>query len=146
MIPILSVEELGSRIPPDSLPFSSDGETLAEARIDLALREATGIIVTHLPWLLDEETGEVTLPLPAQFADTLYGICVDLALYRLHDTVSSSEDEREHYKSNLKLLETIDREHQGGLAGPDYQDASIVEPSEEENIPDTRYWKKGELI
>jgi hypothetical protein len=43
----------------------------------------------------------------------------------------------------MKLLDKIDREYQGGLSGPDFQEAGIVEPSEEEGIDDRRYFKKG---
>ena len=146
MTPLLSVEELEARLPPNTLPLSDDGVTLAEERVTLALNEATGVIVTHLPWLLDEDTKDVTTALPVQFAETLYGICADLALYRLGDAITSSEDSRKHYESNLKLLEKIDKEYQGGLSGPDYQEASIVEPNEDEGISDDRYFKKGELL
>jgi len=44
----------------------------------------------------------------------------------------------------MKLLDKIDREYQGGLSGPDFQEASVVVPSTEEGIEDSRYWKKGE--
>jgi phage gp36-like protein len=146
MTPLLSVEELAARFPPNTLPLGADGETLDSDRIGLAICEATGVIVTYLPWLLDSTTSDIALPLPAQFADTLLGICADLALYRLTDSVSSSEDSRAHYTSNLKLLDTIGREHQGGLVGPDYQEASIVEPDESAGIPDGRFWKKGGVL
>ncbi len=146
MTPLLSVEELAARLPANVLPLADDGESLDSARITLALREATGVIVTYLPWLLDEATGEVALPLPAQFGDTLLGICADIALFRLTDSVTSSEDSRAHHSSNLKLLETIGREHQGGLSGPDLQEASIVAPDEEAGIPDERFWKKGAVL
>lgn len=144
MTPLLSVEALTARLPPNTLPVNPEGE-LESGRILLALQEATGVIVTHLPWLLDD-AGEVALPLPAQFADALLGVCADLALYRLNDAVSSSEDAREHYKTNIRLLETIARERQGGLLGPEYQAAEIVEPSEEGGIIDRRFWKKGEMF
>lgn len=144
MTPLLSVEALAARLPPNTLPVNAEG-VMESGRILLALQEATGVIVTHLPWLLDS-TGEMALPLPAQFADALAGVCADLALYRLNDAVSSSEDAREHYKTNIRLLETIAREHQGGLLGPEYQSAEIVEPSEEEGILDYRFFKKGEMF
>lgn len=144
MTPLLSVEALAARLPPNTLPVDTE-RALESGRILLALQEATGVIVTHLPWLLDD-SGEVALPLPAQFADALFGVCADLALFRLNDAVSSSEDAREHYKTNIRLLETIARERQGGLLGPEYQAAEIVEPSEEEGIIDRRFWKKGEMF
>lgn len=144
MKPLMSVAELAARLPPDTLPLGADGN-LDESRINLALQEATGIIVSHLPWLLDE-TGEIALPVSPRFYDTLCGICTDTALYRLTDRVSSHEDDRDRYAQNIKLLGKIDVEYQGGLSGPDYQEASVVIPSEENGIPDVRYWKKGEVM
>jgi phage gp36-like protein len=144
MTPILDAEGLKARLPADTLPLNSSGE-LDSSRILLALQEATGVIVAHLPWLLGSD-GEVSLPLPAQFAEALYGICADLALYRLSDAVSSSEDGRKRYDANLALLKTIASERQGGLLGPEYQAAEIVEPSEDEGIEDSRFFKKGEMI
>ncbi|MDR1862645.1 MAG: DUF1320 domain-containing protein [Treponema sp.] len=140
MTPLMSVEELEARLPANSLPLNGDGE-LDATRITLALQEATGVIVAHLPWLLDA-AGEVALPVPPRFADALAGICADTALYRLTDRVSSHEDDRDRYAANMKLLDKIDREYQGGLSGPDYQEAGIVAPSEEEGIDDSRYFKK----
>ena len=141
---LLSVEELEARLPPNTLPLGDEGKP-DEARILLALREATGIIVAHLPWLLDD-TGELIEPIPPRFNDALIGICADTALYRLTDRVSSHEDDRDRYSANMKLLDKIDREYQGGLSGPDYQDAAVVVPSEGEGIEDSRYWKKGEPL
>lgn len=141
---LISVAELASRLPPDTLPLNADGE-LDEPRILLALKEATGVIVAHLPWLLDEQ-GELADPVPPRFKDALIGVCTDTALYRLTDRVSSHEDDKERYIANMKLLDKIDREHQGGLSGPDYQEAAVVIPSEAEGIDDSRYWKKGEPL
>ena len=143
MKPLMTAEELESRLPPLSLPMVEDEPDVG--RINLALQEATGIIVAHLPWLIDSETGEISQPVNVQFKDALLGICVDLALYRLTDRVSSHEDDRDRYNSNMKLLEKIDREYRGGLSGPDIQQSSIVIPGEEEEIPDLRFFKKGSL-
>jgi hypothetical protein len=131
MIPLMSVEELEARLPANSLPLNGDGE-LDIPRITLALQDATGVIVAHLPWLLDD-AGEVALPVPPRFAD---------ALDRLTDIVTGSENTRNKYKESLALLDKIDREYQGGLSGPDYQEAGIVAPSEDEGIDDSRYFKK----
>jgi phage gp36-like protein len=141
MNPLISAEELESRLPPNTLPLGSDGE-LDQSRILLALQEATGVIVAHLPWLLDDD-GELVLPPPPRFADALKGICADTALYRLTDRVSSHEDDRDRYAANMKLLDKIDREQQGGLSGPDYQEAGVVDPSKDEGIEDSRFFKKG---
>ena len=140
MTALLSVRELEERLPPKSLPTNEEGD-LDEGRILLALQEATGIIVAHLPWLLDEE-GELASPVPPRFRDALIGVCTDTALYRLTDRVSSHEDDEKRYNANMKLLDKIDREYQGGLSGPDFQEASIVEPSMDE---DRRFFKKGSL-
>ena len=80
--------------------------------------------------------------MPPRFKDALTGICTDTALYRLTDRVSSREDDRDRYAANMKLLDKIDREYQGGLSGPDCQEAGLVEPSEDEGIDDRRYFKK----
>jgi phage gp36-like protein len=143
MTPLITVEELEARLPAHTLPLNDEGG-LDEPRILLALQEATGVIVAHLPWLLDD-SGELVDPIPPRFKDALIGICTDTALYRLTDRVSSHEDDRDRYTANMKLLDKIDREFQGGLSGPDFQEAGIVEPSEDEGIEDRRYFKKGEL-
>ena len=140
MTPLMTAAELEARLPANTLPLNGEGE-LDLPRITLALEEAIGIIAAHLPWLLDE-AGEVALPVPPRFADALTGICTDTALYRLTDRVSSHEDDRDRYAANMKLLDKIDREFQGGLSGPDYQEAALVEPSADEGIDDPRYFKK----
>jgi phage gp36-like protein len=141
MTPLMTAAELEARLPADTLPRNVEGE-LDLPRITLALEEATGIIAAHLPWLLND-AGEVALPVPPRFAGALTGICTDTALYRLTDRVSSHEDDRDRYTANMKLLDKIDREYQGGLSGPDYQEAGIVDPSEDESLNDSRYYKKG---
>ena len=141
---LLSVVELEARLPPNTLPLNGDG-VLDESRILLALKEATGVIVAHLPWLLDKD-GELLDPVPPRFKEALIGICTDTAVYRLTDRVSSHEDDRDRYSANMKLLDKIDKEFQGGLSGPDYQEAAVVIPSDDEGIDDSRFWKKGEIL
>ena len=141
---LLSVVELEARLPPNTLPLNEDG-ALDESRILLALKEATGVIVAHLPWLLDKD-GELLDPVPPRFKEALIGICTDTAVYRLTDRVSSHEDDRDRYSANMKLLDKIDKEFQGGLSGPDYQEAAVVIPSSSEGIDDSRFWKKGEIL
>jgi phage gp36-like protein len=143
MIPLLSVEQFLSRIPQAALlPLDEAGEP-DTARIEIALRDATGIIAANLPWLLDTGSGEIARPVRAQFADALNSICADIALYRLTDSVSGSEDSREKYRDNMNLLNKINREYQGGLEGPGFQEAAVVIPNEEEGIEDGRFFKKG---
>ena len=142
MTPLLTAEDLEARLPPNTLPLDAEGNR-DDSRITLALRESTGVIVAHLPWLLDSGTGDIAFPLPPRFADALIGICADTALYRLTDRVSSHEDDRDRYAANMRLLDKIDREYQGGLSGPDYQGAEIVDEAADGSLEDGRYWKKG---
>jgi phage gp36-like protein len=144
MIPLVSVEQFLTRISPAAvLPVGEDHE-VDTARVGIALADATGIIVAHLPWLL-ADTGEIAQPVTPQFADALTGICTDIALYRLTDSVSGIEDARNKYLDNMALLKKINQEYQGGLQGPGYQSASIVYPDTAEGIGDNRFFKKGRM-
>ncbi len=144
MTPILDVDALEARAPSMSLPPTVDGQR-DDAKILIALKEATGIIVTYLPWLLDE-AGEVVQPLPQEFAESLPGICADIALFRLGDKVTSSEDALAKYQASLSLLKKINENRPGGLEGPGYQEASIVTTGGEGEPTAERFWKKGELV
>jgi phage gp36-like protein len=124
--------------------LDEEGRPDAE-RVEIALAQATGIIVAHLPWLLDKEAGEIARPVNPQFAAALDAICADIALDRLTDTVSSSENARNKFKESLTLLEKINREYQGGLEGPGYQSSEVV-VSGEDGIPDGRFHKKGQVF
>jgi phage gp36-like protein len=144
MTALISVEQfLSMQSPSVILPLTEDGEP-DPARIETALRQATGVIVAHLPWLLDE-AGEIGHPANPQFAEALEAICADLALDRLTDTVTNSENARNKYKESLALLEKINREYQGGLEGPGYQESEVV-VSGEDGIPDGRFFKKGKVF
>lgn len=140
---LLTAQELEKRSAANSLPLSDDG-TLDTERIALALEDATGIIVAQLPWLLKD--GDVVETVPAQFDSALKSICADIAVHRLTDAVTSSEDARAWYADSIKLLEKIDREYKGGLSGPDFQEAAIVLGGGDDETPDPRYWKKGRLL
>lgn len=144
MTPILSVEQFLEHVKSDEpfIPITVDGEPDA-ARIEIALQGATGVIVAHLPWLLDKETGEIAQPIKAQFVDAVKAICSDIAVDRMSDVVSGSESTRNKYKESLALLEKIDREYQGGLSGPGLLESCVVEPNEAEGIRDGRFFKKG---
>jgi len=143
MIPLVSAEQFLSRIPQVAvMPLDSEGEP-DMGRIEIALQDATGIITANLPWLLNRETGEIALPVNPQFADALNSICTDIALYRLTDSVSGSEDAREKYRDNMSLLNKINREYQGGLEGPGLQGSAVVTPNESEGVTDGRFFKKG---
>ena len=144
MTPLISVERFLSLQPSTViLPQGDDGEPDAE-RIEAALRQSTGVIVAHLPWLLDGD-GEIKRPVNPQFADALEAICADIALDRLTDTVTNSENARNKYKESLALLEKINREHQGGLEGPGLQGSEVVVPGKD-GIQDGRFIKKGKVF
>jgi phage gp36-like protein len=144
MTPLISVEKfLSIQSSSVILPAGEDGEP-DTARIETALQQATGVIVAHLPWLLDG-TGEITRPVNPQFSDALDAVCADIALDRLTDTVTNSENARNKYKESLALLEKINREYQGGLEGPGFQESEVV-VSGENGIPDGRFFKKGKVF
>jgi phage gp36-like protein len=144
MIPLISAEQfLSTQTAAVILPSKEDGQP-DSTRIETALRQATGVIAAHLPWLLDE-AGEIGRPVNPQFADALEAICADLALDRLSDTVTGSENTRNKYKESLGLLEKINRECQGGLEGPGYQKSEVV-ISGTDGIPDGRFFKKGRVF
>ena len=143
MIPLVSVEQFIMRIPQSAIIPLNDSDEPDVSRIEIALRDATGIITANLPWLLDNKTGEIALPVNPQFADALNSICTDIALYRLTDAVSGSEDAREKYRDNMSLLNKINREYQGGLEGPGLQSSAVVTPNAAEGITDDRFFKKG---
>ncbi len=140
---LLTVEELIKRAGETSLPLDTDGN-IDNERLETALKDASGIIVAHLPWLLEDE--EIIEPIPMQFDSAIKGICSDISLNRLTDTVSSSEDQRALYAQSIKLLEKIDREYKGGLSGPDNQEASVVVAGGSDDDKDPRFWKKGKIL
>jgi phage gp36-like protein len=145
MTALLSVEQFLSRVPAGAvLPTDEDGDQ-EDGKIELALTGATGIIVAHLPWLLDKTIGEIARPVNPQFADALEAVCTDIALDRLTDGVTGSENARNRYKESLALLEKINREYQGGLEGPGFQESEAV-VSGEDGIPDGRFFKKGKVF
>jgi phage gp36-like protein len=144
MTPLISVEQFLSMQPASAiLPLDGGGGPDA-ARIETALRQSSGVIVSHLPWLLDGG-GEIGRPVSPQFADTLEAVCADIALDRLTDAVTGSENARNKYKESLALLEKINRERQGGLEGPGWQESEVV-VSGEDGIEDGRFFKKGKVF
>jgi len=143
MTPLVSAEQFLSRIPQSAVMPLDDDDEPDTGRIEIALRDATGIITANLPWLLDKETGEISHPVNPQFAGALDSICTDIALYRLTDSVSGSEDAREKYRDNMALLNKINKEYQGGLEGPGLQGSAVVTPNGAEGITDGRFFKKG---
>lgn len=142
----LTLEELAERLPEGTLPLAPNSERLDTARIKIALQDATGIIVSQLPWLLDEAAGDIREAIPPQFESAIRSFCSDIARHKLTDTVTSSEDEREWFKMTMSLIEKIDREYKGGLSGPNEQESFVVEADEAQGIPETRFFKKGRLF
>lgn len=143
---LLTVGQLEERLPAATLPLAEDGETLDSKRIEIALADATGIIVAQLPWLLDGETGDIREEIPPQFDAAIRSFCADIARHKLTDTVTSREDEREWFKTTMSLIEKIDKEYKGGLSGPGLQESFVVEADESQGIPETRFFKKGRLF
>ena len=125
------------------LPLAEDN-TPDTARIETALRQAAGVIAAHLPRLLGED-GEIGRPVNPQFSDALEAVCADIAVDRLTDVVTGSENTRNKYKESLALLEKINREYQGGLEGPGYQESEAV-VSGKDGIPEGRFFKKGKVF
>lgn len=143
---LLSVEELEERLPAGTLPLAPDSDETDSRRVETALNDATGIIVSQLPWLLDKESGDIIEPVPPQFENAIRSFCSDIAMHKLTDTVTSREDEREWFKMTMQLIDKIDKEHKGGLSGPAEQESFVVEANEAEGIPETRFFKKGRLF
>lgn len=143
---LLSVEELEERLPAGTLPLAPDSDETDSRRVETALNDATGIIVSQLPWLLDKETGDIIEPVPPQFENAIRSFCSDIAMHKLTDTVTSREDEREWFKMTMQLIDKIDKEYKGGLSGPAEQESFVVEANEAEGIPETRFFKKGRLF
>ncbi|MBQ7537473.1 MAG: DUF1320 family protein [Treponema sp.] len=143
---LLTVEELEERLPAGTLPLAPDSDEIDSHRVEIALHDATGIIVSQLPWLLDKETGDIADPIPPQFENAIRSFCSDIARHKLTDAVTSSEDEREWFKMTMQLIDKIDKEYKGGLSGPGEQESFVVEADESQGIPETRYFKKGRLF
>ena len=144
MTPLISVEQfLSVQSPSVILPLNGEDKP-DTARIETALRNAAGVIAARLPWLLDE-TGEIGRPVNQQFSDALEAVCAGIAVDLLTDVVTGSENARNKYKESLALLEKINREYQGGLEGPGYQESEIV-ISGTDGIPEGRFFKKGKVF
>ncbi|MGL4987392.1 MAG: phage protein Gp36 family protein [Treponemataceae bacterium] len=141
---LISVEEFLLRISAHhpALPSDDNGE-LDTQRITIALNDATGIICSRLLWLLDDE-GLLIEPVNPKFDISLKALCSDIALHRLTDTASQSEQDNARYKDMMKLLEAIDREYKGGLSGVGLQESSVV-ITPDEGIADNRFFKKGRM-
>lgn len=142
---LLTVEDMKVRLGEKAVPLLDDGN-IDEVKIQTAIDDATGIIVSQLPWLIDSDTGDIVEVIPVQFNQAVRSFCADIAVHRMSDTVSSSEDEREWFKTTMGMIEKIDSEYKGGLSGPNGQESFIVEADEGEGIPDTRFFKKGRLF
>lgn len=87
----------------DRLPRLDSGE-IDEKRCQAAIGDASAMVRTYLPSLLDEN-GEPVTP-PARIAATLVPICVDICLYLLNDH-PGEEDAEKRYERAIKLLEAL---------------------------------------
>lgn len=146
MTPLISYNEFAERYSNNILPELDEKTDECQIHVQRALEDATGIIVSHLSWLIDNETGDIVNKIPIQFETVLKTICSDIAFFRIHDKVSSDEDAKEKYDNSIKLLEKIDREYRGGLSGPNLQSSFVVDENEDEELKDKRFFRKGELI
>ena len=143
---LICYEEFAERYAKNILPeLDENGEV--QVHVKRALEDATGIIISHLGWLIDKETGDIVENIPAQFESALKTICSDIAFLRINDRVSSDEDAKEKYNNSVSLLEKIDKEYKGGLSGPNLQSSFIVDESDKESeLNDKRFFKKGEFV
>lgn len=140
---LITYEEFRNRYADNVLPdIDETGEP--QEHIKQALKDATGIIVSHLSWLIDKN--DIIENIPIQFETALKTICCDIAFLRITDKVASDEDSREKYKNSIALLEKIDREYKGGLSGPNLQSSFIVDENTDKDLVDKRFFKKGEFI
>lgn len=114
MTALITTDELKSRLPENVLPINAEG-VIDKTRIDLALLDSTGIIVSNLNWLIDGETNDIVKNIPAKFEYALKAICADIALIRLSDKVTSSEDSYKKYQDSMALLEKIDKKYNDAL-------------------------------
>ncbi|AEM20726.1 hypothetical protein Bint_0090 [Brachyspira intermedia PWS/A] len=141
---LISYEEFASRYSQDVLPELKD-EGEPKEHVLQAINDATGIIVSHLFWIIDKEINDITENIPIQFESVLKTICCDIAFLRINDKVSSDEDSREKYKNAMNMLEKIDKEYRG-LSGPNLQSSFIVDEKTDKDLFDNRFFKKGEFI
>lgn len=142
---LISYKEFAGRYSENVLPdLKEDGEP--KENVLQAINDATGIIVSHLAWLIDKEKNDIIENIDVQFESALKTICSDIAFLRINDKVASDEDSREKYKNSIALLEKIDREYKGGLSGPNLQSSFIVDENTDKDLADKRFFKKGELI
>ncbi len=122
---LLGLEEYKARVGDTSLPVDENGQP-DDSRIEAALHEATGLIVMHCPFLLDE-TGDLVQPLPPQFADGLTAVAKDLAAHRLANAVRDSEDARLSYRESIEMLRRINDGEQSLVESPSEQDCMIFD-------------------
>lgn len=142
---LITYEEFACKYSADVLPeLNADNEP--SAHVLQAINDATGIIVSHLAWLIDKEKNDLLEIIPVQFESVLKTICSDIAFLRINDKVSSDEDSREKYKNAIAMLEKIDKEYKGGLSGPNMQSSFIVDEKTDEDLFDNRFFRKGEFI
>lgn len=142
---LISYKEFAGRYSENVLPdLKEDGEP--KENVLQAINDATGIIVSHLAWLIDKEKNDIIENIDVQFESALKTICSDIAFLRINDKVASDEDSREKYKNSIALLEKIDREYKGGLSGPNLQSSFIVDEQADKDLEDKRFFKKGEFI
>jgi len=136
----LSFEELSLR-EGEKLPLLGDG-TVNTAKVTAALEDASNVIRTYLPDLIDGDGLPVDPP-PARIAGTLKTVTRDIAVYFLSD-MNGEEFTRKRYEDALRLLKSL-----GGNGGGKSEGESGPEPLEEsgaELIGGSCSFKRGEDI
>lgn len=94
----------------ERLPRTESGAINA-ARCRAAISDASALIRTYLPSLLDSDGNEVEPP--ARIRDTLRVVSRDLSLYFLNER-PGEEDATKRYERSIKLLEAL----AGGSSSP----------------------------
>lgn len=101
----LTLEELAERLPEGTLPLAPNSERLDTARIKIALQDATGIIVSQLPWLLDEAAGDIREAIPPQFESAIRSFCSDIARHKQRGRARMVQNDNEPYRENRQGIQ-----------------------------------------
>lgn len=115
---ILGLEAYKSKAPVYSLPSERQDELIQDALVD-----ATGIIVSYLPYLM--ESG--ILVVPVELRAGLEAIARDIAFFRMTDSVQDSEKAERRYMEAMRALRQMSEAQQGILDGPNLQFVETVE-------------------
>ena len=120
----LTIDELKLR-DEERLPTDDQGD-LKVSRIEAALSDASEMVRTYLPSLIDEEG--IPLPPPARIAGSLKPIVRDLCLYLLNDR-PGEESAKIRYDNAINLLKALGTGESGSssASGPEVLDSDAAE-------------------